>query len=180
MSDVFEPCASCGAKCCINYRVVLTDFDVKRIVKSESIAPEVFCELVREEEVKHEEKAVIFLSDGKDKINSYVLCLKRRRNGHCVFLGKEGKCLLYGARPTVCRCYPFEVGEKGELTKVKNYSCPREWKEEEMGTGEYLEVWKRREKETDEFAKKVREWNAKYGRKERRWGKALEFLCEGC
>ncbi len=178
-TPILEPCLSCKAKCCINFRVNLTSFDIKRIVEGTGLNPEQFCELVSEEEVRHAEKSSIFLRDRKTgKVCSYLICLKRRRNGHCMFLGREsssgqgepqgrqplGKdygCSIHAVRPMVCRCYPFKLGISGKVERLNNYRCPRGWSQKEILEGGYLDNLEIREKETEEYAKHSREWNAR-------------------
>ena len=164
MGEVLEPCASCKASCCVNFRVCLTVFDIKRIANATSLSPLDFCELVREEEVKHYEKASIFLTGRNGKMGSYLPCLKRRRNGHCVFLEKNFSCSLYENRPRVCRCYPFRLDSSGKIAKVNNFRCPGDWKKEEIereGYGEGIMNW---DEECEKFAVICRRWNNTYGK----------------
>ncbi len=39
----------------------------------------------------------------------------RRPGGNCLFYGEKGQCRAYGARPWICRTYPFMLGEDSLL-----------------------------------------------------------------
>jgi Fe-S-cluster containining protein len=41
-----------------------------------------------------------------DKQNK-LLRLKTKKEGRCIFLDDDGKCVIYEIRPNVCRMYPF-------------------------------------------------------------------------
>ena len=75
-------------------------------------------------------------------IDGKVLALKLKKNGDCIFLGKNKLCTIYSARPLICRLYPFwyERDEKGEMVITKmddstdenGGNCPATRDSEEM------------------------------------------------
>ena len=36
-----------------------------------------------------------------------ILRLKTQKDGRCIFLGDDGKCVIYSIRPNICRIFPF-------------------------------------------------------------------------
>jgi Fe-S-cluster containining protein len=60
-----------------------------------------------------------FIPHGEAGSHTFEWCLQRKGT-RCRFLGKEGGCDIYSARPWICRTYPF-VLEGGDLLV---YSCP--------------------------------------------------------
>jgi Fe-S-cluster containining protein len=60
-----------------------------------------------------------FTCHGKAGSHTFEWCLKRE-GGRCRFLGEEGGCRIYPARPWICRTYPFVLDE-GVLVI---YPCP--------------------------------------------------------
>ena len=55
-----------------------------------------------------------FLEPSNNSSTHTVGCLKKRKDGSCVFLKfdaqqKRHKCSIYSARPTLCRVYPFKL-----------------------------------------------------------------------
>ncbi len=48
----------------------------------------------------------------------------KKRDGRCVFLGDDG-CRVYGARPLLCRMYPFYVERQGDICVIGvDEGCP--------------------------------------------------------
>ena len=78
----------CG-KCCINLAVKVNAKDIKKIKKLG---------------FEHAD----FLEN--DLINPKEFILKKKENGHCVFLKKKENmfyCSIYEFRPKICKKYPF-------------------------------------------------------------------------
>lgn len=49
----------------------------------------------------------------------FLLFLQRRESDDaCVFLGEEGDCTNYPARPRACRSFPFELDHRGLLRVI--------------------------------------------------------------
>ncbi len=91
------PCLTHGcSRCCHNTEMMLTREDVERI---ESLGYRDF----------------YYESDG-------FLYLKNK-NGKCVFLGEDGKCKIYEARPYGCRFYPYIYDYKRDQILLDD-DCP--------------------------------------------------------
>lgn len=48
--------------------------------------------------------------------------LRLKKDGSCKAFGENGRCTIYGARPTVCRAFPFYIDMFGGLATIA--SCP--------------------------------------------------------
>lgn len=59
----------------------------------------------------------VFRPDGTRRV------LRRKENGDCFFLGKEGCVLSLKARPLVCRLFPFEYTSEG-IKGLTTFECP--------------------------------------------------------
>lgn len=56
----------------------------------------------------------------KQLLNGRLLRFKLKKNGDCMFYGKDKRCQIYDVRPWICRIYPFwyeKVSDKGSKTK---------------------------------------------------------------
>lgn len=51
-------------------------------------------------------------------VNDKILRLKTKKNNECVFL-KNGKCVIYTIRPTICRIYPYWFRNKKGKIKIE-------------------------------------------------------------
>ncbi len=70
-------------------------------------------------------------TDEEGRIHTFGWMLQRNNDGSCVFLDSESKrCLIYTARPALCRTYPFFTDENG----VSECEC------EGLGTAEKTEL----------------------------------------
>jgi Fe-S-cluster containining protein len=84
-------CTRCG-KCCETageYYVFLSEQEAERIRRFLGLSPAWF----RRRYLSH-------LDDGQ-------LVLDAGHGARCIFLGREGRCRIYAARPVQCRTYPF-------------------------------------------------------------------------
>ncbi|MDY0266705.1 MAG: YkgJ family cysteine cluster protein [Methanimicrococcus sp.] len=52
-------------------------------------------------------------TDENGKIHTFGWMLQRKKDGDCIFLDSENKCLIYEQRPSLCQTYPFFMDEKG-------------------------------------------------------------------
>ncbi len=103
-----NPCLLCNAKCCRDYMICVTPFDVLRIAKNTGLRPEKFSGLYAKNVFKYDLDTAIGTKDGKQ----HLLYLK---SPPCPFLAKHGDCTIYSFAPLVCRVYPYT--EKGGLKK---------------------------------------------------------------
>ncbi len=170
MVELFGPCARCAAKCCKNYNVYITAYDLERLLEKNENALEAVI-AVRADEVKAPLAHGFFLFP-KGVLEEYFLFLKRDKKENCVFLGKQNNCLIYYDRPMTCRVYPFLENEAGELEYKKGCRCPEKWKLEEKEKKEFIENIKTHQTELESHGKFCREWNATKAKK----GSLKEFL----
>lgn len=87
--------AVCTAYCCHAYSVSLSEADVERMRRFESLEPVQFLEL-------DEDGTPVTLPMAQP----YLLA---RREGHCKMLNRELGCGAYDGRPNACRLYPHFV-----------------------------------------------------------------------
>lgn len=87
--------AVCTAYCCHAYSVSLSDADVERMRRFESLEPVEFLEL-------DEDRTPVTLPMAQP----YLLA---RSDGHCKMLTTELGCGTYEGRPNACRLYPHFV-----------------------------------------------------------------------
>lgn len=52
-------------------------------------------------------------TDANGRIHTFGWMLQRKKDGSCIFLDSENKCLIYEQRPSLCQTYPFFMDEKG-------------------------------------------------------------------
>ena len=84
-------CTQCG-RCCTgggDYQVFLKDAEAERMRALLQLSPAWF----RRRYLR--------------RLDSGELTVSLRGDGRCSFLDTEGRCRVYGARPTQCRTYPF-------------------------------------------------------------------------
>ncbi|MFH1284988.1 MAG: YkgJ family cysteine cluster protein [Candidatus Micrarchaeota archaeon] len=157
MQPVLEHCANCG-RCCNRFAVCVTHKDVQRLADFLKIHPREFLELNEDSNEKTRAFPAL-LVDGR----KCILCLKRRKNEHCLFFKHAKGCAVYEARSAVCRVYPFERGENGEIRFMESAQCAERWEigEEEKkraarDIGEY-------ERALGEFREIAEKWNNRGG-----------------
>jgi Fe-S-cluster containining protein len=156
-------CGQCNS-CCRDIQVDVTDADVKRLVKHTGISADRLVRLYGHNKDENDiEGDWIKLSYGKRAI-----VLNKKRNGDCMFLGKENGCIAYKARPMTCRIFPVCVVydeeheivnlEKSEVITDKTISCKCS-----PGRGQtyknIMSTAKRARVEHAAFIRKVDQWN---------------------
>ncbi len=94
----------CGNLCCKNNLVVLNSDDIKTF-KNLGIDIDDVTETMR----LNDFIGILNTSPIKQLEDLYVLKLKTRKGGSCVFLNEtDGLCKIYENRPYYCREYPFK------------------------------------------------------------------------
>ena len=156
-------CGQCSS-CCRDIQVDVTDSDVKRLVKHTGISADRLVRLYGHNKDENDiEGDWIKLTYGKRAI-----VLNKKRNGDCMFLGKENGCIAYKARPMTCRIFPVCVVydeehdivnlEKSEVITDKTITCKCS-----PGRGQTYEnimsTAKRARVEHAAFIRKVDQWN---------------------
>ncbi len=102
----FKPslCESCWASCCHKMPVQVSVRDLTRLG------------LIGEEEASTslQSAARRLVREGILKPlrrDALIFVLRQRRNGDCIFLGKDRRCTVYRNRPEICRKFP-KIGPK--------------------------------------------------------------------
>lgn len=137
----------CG-NCCTRFGVCVTPFDIHRISKLTGMDASDFVAVIDDPQERERHEPAVNIS-GKWSL----LVLKWRKDRICMFYGTD-KCLIYGARPMLCRTYPF-VLSKHEITDIKGRVCPRAWKPSDQ----YLADLKQYNREVELYKAMAAEWN---------------------
>ncbi len=101
-------CNQCG-ECCREMDVPLSHLDLLQLAQAHpQLSPHDYARLHRSHPMHPE--AVLLNGD------YYILFLQRRESDDaCVFLGEQGSCNNYPARPRACRSFPFDQTRNGLL-----------------------------------------------------------------
>ncbi len=110
-----NPCDFCDARCCKEYLVTVTSFDVLRVSESCNIAPEKFCYLAPCNILNYDPRAVLLCYHGRYSLE-HLLAF---RSWPCYFL-KGGRCSIYQHAPLTCKQYPYTAKGK-KMTRAR---CP--------------------------------------------------------
>lgn len=103
-SMAFSPCFLCDARCCKDYAITVTSFDVIIIAQDLNTSPSDFAMLSKAALLNADPSTSLeCAADGK--IISYVLTLKGQP---CVFLSNN-RCKIHDFAPLVCRLYPYRI-----------------------------------------------------------------------
>ncbi|MFA5049405.1 MAG: YkgJ family cysteine cluster protein [Candidatus Micrarchaeia archaeon] len=153
-------CSKCQANCCKSYLIALTSFDLRRIYKKTNSLD--FFTTINADNFDTC-LAQSFILFEKDAPKEYFLVLSRKKNGSCIFLGKDNLCAIYNERPIVCRIYPFRYRNEKILYKDK-IKCPAEWEITPKIKEEFLKAHKMQLEELKSFGARCREWNANHSK----------------
>jgi Fe-S-cluster containining protein len=111
-------CTSC-ANCCKDLRVPLTTADLQRVVAQSALPVAEIVEWLPAAEVDltGEPGSLVLLDHGSQR----ALMALAQSAGACRFLGPDGLCGVYEARPGSCRLYPFDAayGRRGGLRRLR-------------------------------------------------------------
>ena len=104
---MINPCSLCSAKCCKEYLITVTSFDILRIMQNTNKKPEEFCSLIYARILNPNNETVLecYEKDGDKFPIEFVLALKSHP---CTFLGKDNRCTIYKFAPLSCRLYPYK------------------------------------------------------------------------
>ena len=110
---MLNPCSLCSAKCCKNYIITVTSFDILRVLQNRNKKEGEFVEL-------HEARLLNFDTDTllefSDHPRSHVLGFK---SNPCFFLDEHNRCTIHEFAPLTCRRYPFNI-----YSQMKGRYCP--------------------------------------------------------
>lgn len=113
-----NPCSFCTARCCKDYLITVTSFDILKIHENTKKPIEEFAELANPRILNIDNDTILeFYVDRYKYPECRVLAIK---SGPCHFLTKDDRCLIHEFAPLTCRKYPF--GANGRI--AANASCP--------------------------------------------------------
>ncbi|MFH1393269.1 MAG: YkgJ family cysteine cluster protein [Candidatus Micrarchaeota archaeon] len=142
-------CIGCKAPCC-TLLVELNTYDLNRIRA-----------VVSDEEANFAELMDAADDDLGFKANGRILrfTMKRKPNGDCIFLNREGElhCRVYGNKPSICTTYPFKEKD-GKVIVKTTVGCQREagWDVDDA----FRANRKRGDEEWGRYFEIIDEWNA--------------------
>lgn len=148
-------CMRCG-KCCTNFGVCVTPFDMRRLTRASGLAP-LEIVMVIDEPPDRERAEPAILIDGMPSL--LVLRWRGNPERRCMFYSGNG-CMAYDSRPMLCRTYPFRV-ENGKLKDFGSRACPRLWLPD--ATKQYMDDFKRYNQEVEAYQEIAKEWNSRRG-----------------
>lgn len=153
-------CTCCG-DCCREPIVLLTDEDVRRVMKyTGQAAPEV-ASFYKPDEIDWglENDGWVQFSSGP-----HIMGLIRSEDG-CQYLQEDDRCGIYEHRPVTCRRYPFDVefDENEELSLLSisdSVECPYEL-DGQNSPEQIVALCEWETEEEEPYFELVRSWNAK-------------------
>jgi Fe-S-cluster containining protein len=160
----------------------LTDGDVRRIARRTGHSAVDIVRFVDRHGIDMDDEPESFVRVRQGRC---VMVLRHQRGG-CRYLGEDGRCGIYGARPLGCRIFPFDPGfsRQGKLRRL--HLIPATECRYELDGENDLEALRtlheRYEAATVAYHAKVLEWNARQKRRLRAGQKVetsrrfLEFL----
>ncbi|MDO8553856.1 MAG: YkgJ family cysteine cluster protein [Candidatus Micrarchaeota archaeon] len=108
-----NPCSLCTARCCKQYLITVTSFDVLKIHENTRKPIEEFAELADPRILNIDNDTILEFYDSNAKYpDCKVLAIK---SGPCHFLTKDDKCSIHEFAPLTCKRYPF--GPDGKITE---------------------------------------------------------------
>jgi Fe-S-cluster containining protein len=118
LNSIKGNCKKCG-HCCVG-GICLSEVEIKAI---RSLIPEIndFVEIFARKD----------LITGK--IIEYLVT-KLTKYGYCIFIAKDGLCVIHKIRPILCRVFPFFPKEKG--------TCRKNVKFKGLSVKEGTQIWK--------------------------------------
>ncbi len=107
-----NPCNFCTARCCKQYLITVTSFDILRIHEKTRKSLEEFAELADPKILNIDNDTILEFYDSSERYpECRVLALK---SGPCHFLTKDDRCSIHEFAPLTCKRYPF--GPDGKIT----------------------------------------------------------------
>lgn len=164
LQKVDEPCASCKGKCCRLFVVSTTIADVLRIMDVLDVSPSDFVTARKASGVNYALEQPVFLPDENGKVGEYLMCLKRRGDGACIFHAEDGRCVVHGFAPRACQSYPFLFDDSGRVGYIKRFVCRRKWLASEQDTARQRAITSWLQNELKKTAVITRRWNAEFAR----------------
>ena len=150
-------CATCGGRCCRQYRVEVTVADVRRLAAGTALNPAEFIKLIEREKDKHGFR----LRPGGPPNELHLF--RRPTTRACVFLMEiapdQARCGVYAHRPLVCRNFPATL-RRGSVSIREDVKCgPDSWNLAAMELTTYRRDLTKSSAAWDEHWKVVDAWN---------------------
>ena len=119
-------CTCCG-NCCREPIVLVTDQDIKRIMKHTDQEAKDIVNFYKPSEIEWSKSKPGWI---KFKKGRRIMGLRRNEDG-CQYLGSDEMCTIYEHRPITCRRYPYNVEFNGKgqvdfLSISDSVECPYE------------------------------------------------------
>lgn len=163
LNGAVSACATCGARCCHEYTVTVTGYDVWMIAKGLRLAPRQFLQYFP----ARVDAADAFRLDQGDARFDIALdkVAEERPHRPCVFLvelpGGGGRCGIHSHRPHVCQTYPAYL-DHGVVALRYDVMCPTgAWKLSRMDVAAWREQMQDFVVQRDLYEQVVRCWNAR-------------------
>ena len=176
MSASVGACLGCEGRCCKEYIVPVSGYDVWRIVQAQRLAPTTFVQ--REPEDVPTPAGFLLRPGGQ----TFTIALRRqyeRRNERpCVFLMqlREGvqRCGIYADRPRVCQTYPM-YRKSHSVVPRDDMLCPTgSWAGIFEQPGEWRERVLAQDAEWEQYEMVVQVWNRTISQRAAESGYVLE------
>ncbi len=169
MTSGGSACAICDARCCYDYTVTVTGYDVWRLAHGVRMPPHEFLTLV----AARDENPLGFrlefggprLDIALDKAPSEQGPEGNEEKAPCVFLvqlpGGVGRCGVHAHRPQVCQTYPAYLD--GDVVRIRDdVMCPTgAWKLVHMRIARWRDAMQDFVVQRDVYGAVVRAWNAR-------------------
>ena len=165
MFDLKIECDECAA-CCYDTIPIITDHDIRRIMKATGKGPLDFVELYSERKVEiGPERSSGFVKMARGK---RIMGLKQKKE-QCIFLSRDKRCTIYEVRPFVCRTYPFDIklDQSGKITAIGFHEKASHGKDictavaRVVAAGKYVvEDTMQEDREDQSYWKKCNKWNS--------------------
>ena len=95
----------------------VTDADVRRLMRATGLPAGKIVRMYRPADFSYgdDSEGWVFLVGGRRAMGL------RKPNGRCLFLGPDGRCRVYSARPMTCRTFPYDVrlDQQGRISRLK-------------------------------------------------------------
>lgn len=151
-------CTRCG-RCCTRPKAPVNDLDVKRLIKATGKRTDQIVRLYDGTEITFpaSREGWVRLAYGRR-----ILGLKKK-NGHCLFLGHEKRCLVYAARPVTCRTYPLVIkynkaGKLIDMEMLKRVQC-QSIAGKKQPLQKMMATARQEDEEDKKYYIKLRKWN---------------------
>lgn len=163
LNGAVSACATCSARCCHEYTVTVTGYDVWTIATGLRLAPQQF--LIHY--AARPDAAGSFRLDQGDARFDIALdkIADERPHRPCVFLvelpGGGGRCGIHAHRPHVCQTYPAYL-DHGVVALRDDVMCPSgAWKLSRMDVAAWREQMQDFVVQRDIYEQVVQCWNAR-------------------